>query len=371
MKKEILVTRSSMPPMKEYFDEVASLWESHWLTNMGSEHQKLEGGLEEYLGIENVVLFTNGHSALECVLEAMDLHGEVITTPFSFASTAHAIVRKGLTPVFADIMPSDYTLDPASIEKLITSRTVAIVPVHVYGNLCDVDAIQEIADRHGLKVIYDAAHAFGVMRNGVSSACFGDASMFSFHATKVFNTIEGGAICFKDNTLRPLLNQWKNFGITGPEDVEYVGGNAKMNEFCAAMGVCNLRHVDDEIAKRALVEQRYRENLEGAPGLKFVAPQEGVKSNHAYMPVVIDETVFGASRNYVFDALAEYGIGARKYFYPLIPDFACYRSAYSSERVPVAKWVSDRVLTLPMYADLAIEDVDRICAVVKQCGKEM
>lgn len=354
-----------MPDLDEYMNEIAPLWESHWLTNMGVEHDKLEEGLKSYLDAANIALFTNGHSALECVLEAMNLHGEVITTPFSFASTTHAIVRKGLTPVFADIKESDYTLDPESIEKLITPRTVAIVPVHVYGTLCDVDAIQEIANKHGLKVIYDAAHAFGVTRNGVSSACFGDASMFSFHATKVFNTIEGGAICFEDESLYPLLNQWKNFGITSPEDVEYVGGNAKMNEFCAAMGVCNLRHVDDEIAKRARVEECYRANLEGVPGLKFVAPQKGVKSNHAYMPVVFDEKAFGATRDDAFDALAQEGIGARKYFYPLIPDFDCYRSVYSSERVPVAKWVSDHVLTLPMYADLAMEGVDRICSVIK------
>lgn len=367
MGQEILVTRSSMPDMREYFEEVASLWESHWLTNMGIEHKKLEDGLKEYLSVENIALFTNGHSALECVLEALDLRGEVITTPFSFASTTHAIVRKGLTPVFADIKPDDFTIDPASIEKLITPRTVAIVPVHVYGNLCDVDAIQEIADRHGLKVIYDAAHAFGVERGGVSSASFGDASMFSFHATKVFNTIEGGAICFKDASLYPLLNQWKNFGITGPEDVEYVGGNAKMNEFCAAMGVCNLRHVDGEIAKRAQVEDAYRESLAGVPGIRMVDPQEGVKPNHAYMPVVFDELVFGATRDGVFQALADNGIGARKYFYPLIPDFACYKEVYSSERVPVARWVSDRVLTLPMYAGLSLSDVERICNVIKGC----
>lgn len=369
MKKKILVTRSSMPAIDEYMDEIKPLWESHWLTNMGVEHRKLEDGLKEYLGIGNVALFTNGHAALECVLEAMGLSGEVITTPFSFASTTHAIARKGLTPVFADIKADDYTLDPGSIESLVTPRTTAIVPVHVYGTLCDVDSIQEIADRFGLKVIYDAAHAFGVSRNGVSSACFGDASMFSFHATKVFNTIEGGAICFKDRNLYSLLNQWKNFGITGPEDVEYVGGNAKMNEFCAAMGVCNLRHIEEEIAKRSEVEARYRENLTGVSGVKLVEPQEGVKSNHAYMPVLFDERSFGATRDEVFRELEKNGIGARKYFYPLIPDFACYRSVYSSGRVPVAKWVSNRILTLPMYADLDIEDVDRICTIVKSLGK--
>lgn len=371
MADRILVTRSSMPSMEEYFEEVAPLWESHWLTNMGAEHTKLEEGLRSYLGVENVALFTNGHSALECILEALGLPagGEVITTPFTFASTTHAIVRKGLTPVFADVKPDDYTIDPESVKRLVTPRTCAIVPVHVYGNLCDVDSIQQIADKHGLRVVYDAAHAFGVRRNGVSAAAFGDASMFSFHATKVFNTIEGGAVCFRDSSLYPALNQWKNFGITGPEDVEYVGGNAKMNEFCAAMGVCNLRHVDEEIEKRARVEERYRERLGDVDGIGLVEPQPGVRANHAYMPVMFGGA-FGATRDEVFDALDRAGVGARKYFYPLVSDYACYRSVYSSERTPVARDVASRVLTLPMYADLALENVDRICDVVIAAGKE-
>lgn len=371
MADRILVTRSSMPSIDEYMEEVASLWESHWLTNMGAEHQKLEEGLKSYLDVTNVALFCNGHLALECALEAMGLPygSEVITTPFTFASTVHAIKRVGLIPVFADVKSDDYTLDPESIERLVTSRTSAIVPVHVYGNLCDVNTIQAIADRHGLKVVYDAAHAFGVSKDGRSAASFGDASMFSFHATKVFNTIEGGAVCFSNPDLYQLLNQWKNFGITGPEDVEYAGGNAKMNEFCAAMGVCNLRHVDEEIAKRAKVEERYREHLCDVPGIRLVAPQEGVTPNHAYMPVVFDELVFGVSRDKVFGALAAAGIAARKYFYPLASDYACYRTVYSSDATPVAKWVSDRVLTLPMYADLTLEDVDRISGVVMSMGE--
>lgn len=369
MEKRVLVTRSSMPRIEEYFEEVAPLWESHWLTNMGVEHRKLEEGLREYLGVNNVALFTNGHSALECILDALGLPagGEVITTPFTFASTVHAIVRRGFTPVFADISPDNYTIDPKSVRRLVSPRTCAIVPVHVYGNLCDVDAIQQLASEYGLKVIYDAAHAFGVRRDGVSAAAFGDAAMFSFHATKVFNTIEGGAVCFRDSELYPLLNQWKNFGITGPEDVEYVGGNAKMNEFCAAMGICNLRHVDGEIEKRRRVEERYRERLSGVSGVRLIKPQPNIRPNHAYMPVVFDESVFKATRNEVFDALDRNGIGARKYFYPLVSDYACYRSVYSSERTPVARWVADRVLTLPMYADLALSEVDRICDVVMGC----
>ena len=370
MANRILVTRSSMPPLDEYVKEIAPLWGSHWLTNMGVEHKKLEAVLKERLGVENLALFTNGHNALECILEAMELKGEVITTPFTFASTTHAIVRKGLTPVFADVQLQDLTLDPGSVERMITPRTCAIVPVHVYGNLCDVDAIQDIADRHGLKVVYDAAHAFGVERDGVSAATFGDAAMFSFHATKAFNTIEGGCVCFRDAGLYETLNYWKNFGITGPEDVVYVGGNAKMNEFCAAMGVCNLRHFDDEIAKRRNVAERYWERLEGAPGVMVFRPAAGIKANYAYMSVLFDPDTFGATRDDVFEALDVIGVGARKYFYPLVSDYACYRSVYASERTPVAASAARKVLTLPMYADLALEDVDRICDTVLACGKE-
>lgn len=360
---KILVTRSSMPPLEEYVEEIAPLWQSHWLTNMGAEHRKLEAAIKDYLGIDNIALFTNGHSALECILEAMDLRGKVITTPYSFASTTHAIVRKGLVPVFADIKPDDYTLDPASIERLIDSSTCAILPVHVYGNMCDVAAIQEIADRYNLKVIYDAAHAFGVRLDGTSSGMFGDASMYSFHATKVFNTIEGGAVCFRDPELHDLLNQWKNFGITGTESVEYVGGNAKMNEFCAAMGVCNLRHLDDEIAKRKLVAERYWERLSGVPGVRLCLPQEGVTPNYAYMPVVFEDE-FGATRDDVYEALLARDIHARKYFYPLISDYECYRGHFDSSRTPVAQHVAERVLTLPMFADLTLDDVDLVCDVV-------
>lgn len=377
MVDRILVTRSSMPALDEYVDEITPLWESRWLTNMGAEHKKLEAALKERLGVDNLALFTNGHNALECILEAMALPagGEVVTTPFTFASTTHAIVRKGLTPVFADVNPSNLTLDPESIEEMITPRTCAIVPVHVYGNLCDVDAIREIADKYDLKVIYDAAHAFGVeleCEGGTwkSAAAFGSAAMFSFHATKVFNTIEGGAVCFKDEALYPLLNQWKNFGITGPEDVECVGGNAKMNEFCAAMGVCNLRHLDGEIAKRKAVAERYWERLEGTPGVTVFKPGESVRHNYAYLPVLFDPEAFGATRDDVFDALDAVNVGARKYFYPLVSDFACYRSVYSSDRTPVAKRAASQVLTLPMYADLALEDVDRICDAVIATGKE-
>lgn len=362
------VTKAVLPPMDEYVNEISGFWQSHWITNMGSKHHQFEEALKDYLSCDNVVLFTNGHNALECALEAFNLTGEVITTPFTFASTTHAIVRKGLTPVFADIKLDDCTIDPESIERLITPRTSAIVPVHVYGNLCDVEAIQEIADRYNLKVIYDAAHTFGVRVNGASPAVFGDASMFSFHATKVFNSIEGGAVCFKDPCLKKPLNELKNFGITGPEDVELVGGNAKMNEFCAAMGLCNLRHIEEEIASRAKIEQHYRDQLSEIPGLSLIEPQRNTIQNHAYMPVFF-ENEFAKTRDEVFEELLSKGIVARKYFYPLVSDFACYKNFFDSLSTPVAKDRSLKVLTLPMYGSLSADEVDRVCLLIKKMAK--
>lgn len=363
---KIFVTRSSMPDFDEYMEEIRSIWDSHWLTNMGEKHQKLQSLLEEYLGVPHVTLYTNGHLALENAIAALNLPkgGEVITSPFTFASTTHAIVRNGLVPVFCDINDKDYTIDVDKIESLITDQTVAIVPVHVYGNMCDVEAIQEIANKYGLKVIYDAAHAFAVKYKGISSACFGDASMFSFHATKVFNTIEGGAVCYKDDAWVQLLNDQKNFGIHGPESVAYVGGNAKMNEFQAAMGICNMRHLEDEIAKRKRIVERYREHLEGVEGIKLSIIQKDVESNYAYFPVVFDGYKY--TRNEVFEKLAEEGINARKYFFPLTNSFECYRNypTAGTEKTPVAQHIALRVLTLPMYADISLEDVDRICSII-------
>ena len=360
----INVTRSSMPPFEEYCDEIRELWDSHWLTNMGCKHQQLEAELKRFLGCEETVLFTNGHLALENVIEAFGLHGEIITTPFTFASTTHAIVRCGCTPVFCDIDPETFTLDPEKLEALITEKTVAILPVHVYGNLCDVDRIDAVAKKHGLPVIYDAAHSFGVFRNGVSSACFGDAAMFSFHATKVFNTIEGGAVCCRSAEVRQRLCDLKNFGIHDEDNVPYVGGNAKMNEFCAAMGLCNLRHLEEEIEKRRLVAERYHANLNGVEGLRLNTRQENTRPNYAYYPVVFDG--FRLTRDEVFDRLKAEGIVPRKYFCPLTSAFACYRGrpGFLPEATPVAEHVAARVLTLPMYADLPLETVDRICSLI-------
>lgn len=361
---DILVTRSSMPSMEEYIEEIRSIWDSHWLTNMGEKHKALQAELQKYMGVPAVELLTNGHMALELSLQAMNLQGEVITTPFTFASTTHAIVRNGLEPVFCDIDPETYTMDVTQIERLITDRTCAILPVHVYGNVCNIEEIERIAHKYELKVLYDAAHTFGETYKGQGIGNFGDASCFSFHATKVFNTIEGGAVCYRDPDMGRRLYELKNFGIHGPEEVDAVGANAKMNEFCAAMGLCNLRHVDEEIAKRRAVVERYREHLEGVDGLRLNAQQPEVRSNYAYFPVVFDENLFGASRNEVMDALAQNGIGARKYFYPLTNTFECFHGKYDVDATPVALHVAKRVLTLPLYADLSMEDVDRICKIV-------
>ena len=353
-----------MPSMEEYIEEIRSIWDSHWLTNMGEKHKALQAQLQKYMGVPNVELLTNGHMALELSLQAMNLQGEVITTPFTFASTTHAIVRNGLEPVFCDIDPETYTMDVTQIERLITDRTCAILPVHVYGNVCNIEEIERIAHKYELKVLYDAAHTFGETYKGQGIGNFGDASCFSFHATKVFNTIEGGAVCYRDPDMGRRLYELKNFGIHGPEEVDAVGANAKMNEFCAAMGLCNLRHVDEEIAKRRAVVERYREHLESVDGLRLNVQQPEVRSNYAYFPVVFDENLFGASRNEVMDALAQNGIGARKYFYPLTNTFECFHGKYDVDATPVALHVAKRVLTLPLYADLSMEDVDRICKIV-------
>jgi len=369
MPNKILVTRSSIPELSEYLEEIKPLWESRWLTNMGVKHQQLQAELCSYLGVENIELLTNGHMALELTLQALNLQGEVITTPFTFASTTHAIVRNGLTPVFCDIDPVTFTLDTEKLESLVTDRTCAILPVHVYGNVCNVEEIERIARKYSLKVIYDAAHTFGETYRGQGIGSFGDASCFSFHATKVFNTIEGGAVALHDKRLGEILYDLKNFGIHGQEEVRNVGANAKMNEFCAAMGLCNLRHVDQEIAKRKAVVERYRSHLEGVDGLQLNVIQPEVKSNYAYFPVIFEETVFGASRNEVFQALGAQGIGARKYFHPLTNTFAAFHGRFDVAETPVALHVSRRVLTLPLYADLALEDVDKICEIILGCKK--
>ncbi len=367
--KRIFVTQTSMPPYEEYINEIKDIWESHWLTNMGPKHNLLESRLKEYLSVDNISLFTNGHNALELCLQAMNLSGEVITTPFTFASTTHAIVRNGLTPVFCDINPVDYTIDVNKIEALITDKTSAIVPVHVYGHVCNIEEINRIAKKYGLKVIYDAAHVFGVRYKGQGIGNFGDASMFSFHATKVYHTIEGGAVCYHDEELGRELYKLRDFGIKDTETIDRIGSNAKMNEFVAAMGLCTLRHVDGEIAKRKVVVDCYRDNLSGVEGIQLPPIQEDVKANYAYFPIVIHEKEFGVTRNEVHTVLAKNGIFARKYFYPLTNAFDAYHGKFDSNATPVALHISKRVLTIPLYADLQLEDVRCICNIIKECKR--
>ena len=362
---KILVTRSSMPPKDEYFDEISSIWENHWLTNMGEKHVQLQKELLGYLDVDNVELFTNGHMALEMSLQALGLKGEIITSPYTFVSTTHAIVRNGMKPVFCDINSADFTIDVNRIESLITDKTVAILPIHVYGNVCDVDAIEEIAKRHNLKVIYDAAHAFGEKYNGRGVANFGDVSCFSFHATKVFNTIEGGAACYRDGTLGERLYQLKNFGIKDKETISGIGANAKMNEFCAAMGLCNLRHLDDEINKREIAYKRYVERLDGVKGIRVNHIQKGLDYNFAYFPIVVEPELYGKDRDYLFQKLLNNNIASRKYFYPITNMCDCYKGIYNPEDTPVAYEICKKVLTLPMYADLDIEIVDYICDLIR------
>ena len=367
---KIFVTRTSMPPYEEYINEIKDIWDSHWLTNMGPKHNLLESKLKDYLSVANISLFTNGHNALELCLQAMNLSGEVITTPFTFASTTHAIVRNGLTPVFCDINPVDYTIDVTKLESLITDKTTAIVPVHVYGHVCNVEEIERIAKKYGLKVVYDAAHVFGVRYKNQGIGSFGDASMFSFHATKVYHTIEGGAVCYNNEELGRELYKLRDFGIKDAETIDGVGSNAKMNEFVAAMGLCTLRHVDNEIAKRKAVVECYREQLAGIAGIQLPPIQKDVVPNYAYFPIVIDDKKFGATRNDVYSKLSENNIFARKYFYPLTNAFDAYHNKFDTSATPVALHISKRVLTLPLYADLDKNDVLRICRIIKEVQKK-
>lgn len=364
--KPVLVTRSFLPPLEEYVELLKGIWDSRWLTNMGIYHDEFKRKLKDYLKVPNLELFVNGHMALELTIQAMELKGEVITTPFSFSSTTHAIVRNGLTPVFCDINSDDYTLDVNLLEGLITKKTCAIVPVHVYGNLCDVERIKEIADKYHLKVIYDAAHTFGEELDGKGIGIWGDASMFSFHATKVFNSIEGGAVSFQDDGLSECLYQLKNFGITGYESVEFVGTNGKMNEFQAAMGLCNLHYIDQEIEKRKALAMYYRQRLEGKKGIRLCKENPRVRYNYAYMPVVFDG--YKADRDEIFQILKQHNIFARKYFYPCINSYDCYKKQFRQEDTPVAAKISKQVLTLPLYSDLSMEVVDEICNIIERAG---
>ena len=371
MNKPIMIMRSSMPPMEEYIEKMKELWDSRYLTNSGKFHKEFEEELKKYLNVDNLSLFTNGHMGLELTLEAMDLTGEVITTPFTFASTTQAIVRNNLTPVFCDIKEDDYTIDESKIEELITDKTCAIVPVHVYGNVCNVHEIERIAKKYNLKVIYDAAHAFGIKVNGKSVLDFGDASMVSLHATKVFHAIEGGLVVLHDEDLKVKLDKIKNFGFLTEEVVDEIGGHARMNEFHAIMGLCNLNHLSGEVLKRKKLTERYRENLRDIEGIKVMEEVEGIENNYTYFPVVIEEDKFGVNRDYVYDILRDNNIFPRKYFYKLTSDFECYENKFKHYETPIAKKIANSVLTLPLYGDLSIDEIDKVCDVLCSINKNI
>lgn len=351
-----------MPPFEEYIEMIRPLWDSHWLTNMGSYHKELEQQLTEYLGVDHVSLMVNGHMALELAIQSMGFPegAEVITTPYTFISTTHAILRNKLTPVFCDIK-EDFTIDESKIEELITEKTVAIIPVHVYGNICDVDKIQEIAFKYDLKVIYDAAHAFGETYQGKNVAAFGDLSIFSFHATKVFHSIEGGAVCCRDEEQWNRLYNLKNFGIRSQELVVAVGANAKMNEFQAAMGLCNLRYLSENIQKRKNIVALYREKLGKSDQLQLNVYSEKIEPNYAYFPVLFSSE---ALRDYIFQTLKEQNIYTRKYFYPITADEVCFRNKYRKVSLNRARDYSERILVLPLYPELDSENAGQIADMI-------
>mgnify|MGYP002510085513 FL=1 len=366
MKERILVTRTSLPPYEDYIEKIKTLWDSHWITNMGINHKMLEERLCEYLQVPYLSLMVNGHMALELIIQAMDFPkgSEIITTPFTFISTTHAIVRNGLIPVFCDIKLDDYTIDESKIEELITEKTAAILPVHVYGNLCNVKAIEQIANKHNIKVIYDAAHAFGEQLNGKGIASCGDASIFSFHATKVFNTIEGGAVAVHSIELLEKLYDLKNFGIRGEELIVNVGANAKMNEFSAIMGLCNLNYVDDNIRQRREKAEIYIDELYNLDVIEIQKyNQEGVTYNYGYFPVRFLEN---GVRDKVYEKLKKENIYSRKYFYPLTSDADCYREKYTDLSLFNARKAADNILVLPLYPDLEDEVIIRVCELIKQ-----
>lgn len=365
MNRPIFVTQSSMPEYEEYIEAIKPLWDTHWLTNMGVYHKQLEDRLKDFLKVEKLSLMVNGHMALEMAIQAFDFSegSEVITTPFTFISTTHAIVRNRLTPVFCDVMEVDGTIDVSKIENLITEKTVCIVPVHVYGHVCDVEGIERIAEKYNLKVIYDAAHAFGIEYGGKGIGTYGDASVFSFHATKMFNTIEGGAVAFEDRRLYEKLYNLKNFGIRGEELVTEVGANAKMNEFCAIMGLCNLKRVHKAIEARKNVYEQYIERLKDKEGIEVFEGNQQATYNYAYFPILVKEK-YKMSRDELYEIMREEQIYCRKYFYPVTSDQACFKNRYRDIDIPSARYLAEHVLTLPIYEGLKETDIDRVVALL-------
>lgn len=360
----INVTKPVLPPFDEYINEIKNIWETNWLTNDGPKSIIFLEQLKKYLGVSNAQLYTNGHLALEIAVSALNLKGEVITTPFTFVSTTHAILNNGLTPVFCDIEPDTYTIDVSKIEELITDKTSAILPVHVYGNVCNIEEIKKIADRYNLKVIYDAAHAFGVNYKDKGIGVYGDISMFSLHATKVFHSIEGGILSYNDTSLTFNLIALRNFGINGFNEISIPSINAKMNEFQASMGICNLRHIGEYIDNRKKCVEVYRERLSNIEGIILCKPNVHATENYAYMPVQFVQKEFGYSRDEVCEILNKNEIFPRKYFYPLISNMPLFKQFVTKNNLIVANEVAENIVTLPLYADLTTDEVNYICDII-------
>lgn len=368
MSNQITVTSPLLPPLDEFVDSLRDIWDKKWITNNGAYHQKLEKALCEYLGVEYISLFTNGTLPLITALQALRITGEVITTPYSFVATTHSLWWNGIKPVFVDIDPATGNLDPAKIEAAITPKTTAIMPVHVYGTPCDTDAIQAIADKYGLKVIYDAAHAFGVKVDGKSVLNAGDISTLSFHATKTYNTVEGGALICHDAKTKQRIDYLKNFGFAGETEVVAPGINSKMDEIRSAYGLLNLKYVDDAIAARKRVADRYRQELKDIPGLTMFEPMEGVTYNYSYFPIFIDAEKYGMSRDELYFLMRDNDVLGRRYFYPLISDFSTYRGLPTAgpDNLPVATRMANQVICLPLHHALTDDDVDRVIKLIKR-----
>jgi dTDP-4-amino-4,6-dideoxygalactose transaminase len=368
----IYVTQPALPPLDEFIEYLKQIWETKILTNNGPFHQQFEKELADYLGVKYLSVFANGTLALVTALQALRITGEVITTPFSFVATTHALWWNNIKPVFADIESDYFTLDPEKIESAITPQTTAILPVHVYGNPCKLEAIQKIADTYGLKVIYDAAHAFGVKVNGNSILKYGDLSILSFHATKTFNTIEGGAIISPDENTKRRVDFLKNFGFADEVTVIEPGINAKMNELQAAYGLVQLKHVDEFIGKRKVLAELYRQKLTGVDGIRYLNDSNIISHSYTYFPILIDAETYGATRDELYEKLKEYNIFGRRYFYPLISQFPTYRKLPSAAKwnLPVAEKVADQVLCLPIFPLLKHDDLDLICNVIINLSKD-
>lgn len=369
--ESIYITRPLLPDLKEIYHELEKIWASKWLSNNGPEHQIFEEELRRRLKVPNVSLFNNGTIALLVAVNSLGLKGEVITTPFTFPATPHALFWNGITPVFCDIHERSMTINPDKIEQMVTPGTAAILGVHVFGTPCHIEKLQEIANRYGLKVIYDAAHAFDTEVDGTGIGNFGDISMFSFHATKLFHTAEGGALTCKDTDLKRCIDLLKNFGIKNEDEVVMPGINGKMNEIQAALGLVNLRYLKAEREKRKRIIDTYTHCLRDIEGINLNEPPKNVGNSYQYVVIRIEQERFGISRDEVCKRLREYNVYARKYFYPLCSDYPCYRNLPSADpaNLPVAKKVVDEVLCLPLYGELAIASVEKICEIIKSFRK--